>query len=819
MVDLDVLKSKGVTSDRMKEIFTASAKLTKGVKSKDQIAQERIKNRIRDRVWSGIQWNLSNYKYWHACDLAWDVPFRQTTYSLLKGLMDRKTPSKEILSALDNVDLSEMVTMFDKSGKVLSGRPDPQSIAEVKIDAPTFFQIYLPLAKSYTTIRAAAIVNSYRQIPFFKYEAAKSTAINRTKSDIITDRIEMMSTQYGMYDVLKQAVLSMLHYSFALLFPVEEWHSEMQTLRVPVTDAKGNIVPGKTELKDTTVKEGMRYNIPHPSRVFLDAAYRPSTINSDTGVRFGAYWSVVRIGEIMGNSKYWNNENVPDNGRDLKTDNPTFFNTVYSSCALRFGPKGTTDRNDREVRLSFYTANEPDRAITLTEYFEKINPKHEGIGDYEGEVWFRYVVAGDDTVVYATPLPYNPMVYFGYDALETRAQNASMTLEILPFQDHISNLITQYLLTVKQNLSNITFFDTNQVDKDVIEQIRNLGHKNYTANNYVPMDMRTNRIGQNNPAQAFQTMELTKTSTDDLVRGVHELLTILERVLVISPQELAQTASHELTAEEVKNMNAGKSTRYEFTAGSVDRAVYALKVQMYNALMAYGDEDIWARLPMPIDAESLTQLGFTVHQNDKHGKTSLVTGKKSAIFVESFAANRDGDLRVANTATAQTMTQVLQAVMSNPALFTELGAPQVINLINEISQIAGLPTDFKFTSTGALEQQQQAQSQAGQQQQQAQQIQMMQQKLQQMAQQIEQQAAQQAAQAVGQQVAPELQKQAAELQQLAAEVQKIASQVPTQLPPQPNDPQNIPSPPPGSGAGQNPGMAGQPPSQGFPPGS
>lgn len=803
MVDIDVLKSKGVTSDRLKEIFTADKK------SPDLIAKERIKNRIRDRVWAGIQWNLSNYKYWHACDMAWDIPFRQTTYSLMKGFMDRNTPTKEILSAMENVDLSEMITFFDKSGKVLSGRPDPMAIAETKVNAPTFFGIYIPLAKAYTTIRAAAIVNSYRQVPLFKYEAAKSTAANRMKSDIITDRVEMLSTQYGYYDVLRQSVLSMLHYSYALLFPMEEWHSEVQTLRVPTVDGAGNLVPGKTELKEVTVKEGLRYSIPHPSRVFLDAAHRPSTINSDTGCRFAAYWRIERIGEVMKNPSYWNNEQIPDNGRDIKSDNPAFFNTVYSSCALRFGPKGTTDRNDREVRLSFYTANEPDRAVTLTEYFEKCNPKNEGIGEYDGDVWFRYVIAGDDTVVYATPLPYNPLIYFSGDALETRAQNASMTLEILPFQDHVSNLFTQYLLTVKKNLTNLTFVDTNQVDAEVLKEIRNLGHKNYTATNFVPMDMRTNRMGGNNPAQAFQTVEFGNTPTDDLMRGVSELMNILERVLVISPQELAQTASHELTAEEVRNMNAGKSTRYEFTAGSVDRAVYAWKKQIYDGLMAYGDSEIFARLPMPVDTKTLASLGFTVHQPDPKHKNALVTGDKSALFIESFTANRDGDLRVANSQVAQAMTQVLQAVTSNPQLFMEIGAAQIIELINEISAIAGLPSDFKFNPTGALEQQQQANSQQGQQQQQAQQMQALQQKLEQVAQSIQQAAVQ----AVGQQIGPVLQKQGAEITQLAQTLQHIASLTPPQLPPT-HEAQNPNGPNPGSGASQGPPMA---PAPGGPP--
>lgn len=801
MVDLEVLKSKGITSDRLKEIFTAEGKGK--VKSKDFDVQTRVRNRIRDRINSGIQYNLHNYKYWHACDLAWDVPFRQTTYSLMKGFLDRGTPSKEILSALEGADLSEMIILYDKSGKVLSGRADPKDIAEVKVNAPTFFQIFIPLAKQYTTIRAAAIVNSYRQIPLLKYEAAKSTELNRVKSDIITDRVELMSTQYGYYDVIKQAVMHMLHYSVAILFPTEEWHSEPQTMRVPKEDADGKIIDGKFEEKEVNIKEGLRFNIPHPSRIFIDAAFRPSTINSDTGVMFGAYWRIARVGEVMTNPMYWNNDKIPYNGADLKRDNPAFFNTVYSSCAVKFGLPGTTDKGDRETRVIYYTLNEPDRAITFTEYFEKVNPKTEGIGDYDGQVWFRYVVAGTDTVVYAAPLAHCPMAYFGYDALETRAQNASMTLEILPFQDHISNLFTQYLLTIKQNLTNVTFFDTNQVDKKTIEDIQNLGQKHYTANNFQPMDMRTNRVGGNDVKAAFQTFQFPHQPTDALIQGVNELLKILERVLVISPQELAQTASHELTAEEVKNMNAAKSTRYEFSAGAVDRGVYALKSLIYASLMAYADEDLYARLPTPIDAGALDKLGFTVAHTDTNGKTALVTGKKTAILVDSFAANRDGDLRVANAQTAQSMTQVLQAILGNPQLFQEVGAKQVLNLINEICQIGGLPRDFRFASTGALENQQ------------AQQMQALQKQLEQTSQAIEKKTVED----VSQQVGPVFQSIAQKMQQLQQGLQQLAATIsPPPAPPDatPNTPlpPNLPAGGPGQGMAVPPGAPPVPPGPG-----
>lgn len=795
MVDIEIVKSKGVTVDRLKAMFTAK-------KGADFDKAEKIRRRIRNRCNKGREQNFANYRYWYACDLAWDVPFRQTTSSLVKGLIDRQLSDKDILSALQGADISDMITVYDRSGKQVTAGFDSKDIKEIKINAPTFFHIYIPLAKAYTTIRAAAIVNSYRQVPLFDYEASKSTKANRMKSEIITDRVELMSTQYGYYDVLKQAVLQMLHYSQCILFPTEEWHCESQLLRK--TDG--------AEPTETVVKEGLRFNTPHPSRVFIDGAYRPSTINSDSGVQFSGYWYITRYAEVAAEKLYWNTDRININSRDLITENPQFFNTVYSSCALKFSVPTDNEKNDREAKLQYYTWDFPDRAVTITNYFEKINPKEEGIADYDYPVWFRYVLAGDDTVIYATPLPFCPMAYFGYDALETRAMNASMTLEILPFQDHISNIFSQYLLTVKQNLANVTFFDTNQVDKKIIDDIRNLGQKTYVAHNFAPMDMRANRMGQNNMAEAFQTFNFAQKDTTGMLQGVNQILGVLERVLVISPQELAQTASHELTAEEVKNMNQAKSTRYEFTAGAVDRGVYALKVMLYNALMAYAEPEMFAKLPMPVDEKVLKELGFTLE--DSHDNSALVSGKKSTLWVESFASTRDGDLRANNTQAAQQMVEMLRVITSNPQTFEAVGVEQIVNLVNEISQIAGMPRDFRFTvspSFNALQTQQ-----------------MVQQQLQQMIQQIQQSTVQASVQAVATQLKPVFETQAQKFEEVEGQINHIEDQInklaemvlppppqpmaaPPMMPPpvSPYDPANA-SPPVGDPALSNPQMVAGP---------
>ena len=87
----------------------------------------------------------------------------------------------------------------------------------------------------------------------------------------------------------------------------------------------------------------------------------------------------------------------------------------------------------------------------------------------------------------AAPLPYAPSIWYGYDGDENRELNAGLSLEILPFQDHVSNLLTQFLLTVKQNLANVTFVDTDVVDVGWIDTLKELGREDFQDSQFYPI--------------------------------------------------------------------------------------------------------------------------------------------------------------------------------------------------------------------------------------------------------------------------------------------------------------------------------------------
>lgn len=686
MIDISVVKKHGGTSEALKKLFSDGPK---SGKNNEQLKP--LYDRISARLSEGITYNIKNSRLYYALDLAWNAPLRQTAQTLLFSLIDKKADDKEVVKAITDWGLAHLVT---------------QSADKKTIDLPVFFNIIIPLCRAYLTIRWARICNDRKNYPFFKYEPQKQTKDNRVKAEALTDRVQIISQQYDYFSVLKQSVFQMLHYGHAWQFPIESWHSEKQLL-------KGD--DGKE--KETYVKEGIRYHIPHPSRIFWDMAHRPSTLNSDTGTRFLGYWSLKRWREIEAMDNYWNLDKVSLGRTDWTTLHPTFFNTVYP-CNISVATKANANVPgilDREKEIGFYSRETGDLGIVLTEYYEKVNPKKANLFDYDYELWMRFVVASDDTIIFAEPLPYIPAVYYGYDSNENQSMNASLTLEILPSQDLISNLLTQYILSAKQNLANLNLLDKDALDLDdekgktLMAELRNWGEKWYRDLNFRLFSSRKTRVNQSDIRQAVQSFRFSPLPTDGIVGSIRQILDLLERTLVMSAQEVAASASHEQTAEEIRVTSGATSTRLEFTSTPVDQGIYAWKRQIYDGLMSYGEEEFYAQLSHKVDEAALKKMGFTVEQPwDNEARRMSVKATKSAAALESFASTREGEDRINSAAIADSMSKVLGFLLGNERLLQAIGDDQALSLVNEIVQYLGLPDDFHLRNVaGGLPPQQQ----------------------------------------------------------------------------------------------------------------
>ena len=677
MIDLKLLNKRGVTADTAKGVFAGE---DDKMPAKGKALLDRIKHRIDD----GLNRCIKNHKIYHALDLAWDTPLQQISSTLAYSISDKDLSDETVLNAAKDWGLTGLIEdVKDTKGQ------------KKRLNLPMFFNIFVPLVRSYVTIRWARIYNDRRQYPLFKFEMGKNTTKNKLRGEILTDRVQVMANQYGYSELLKQSIFHMLHYGWAAQFPQEEWHTEKQV----VFDAAG-------EEEEKYVKEGIRYNLPHPSRVFFDQAHRPTTFNSDSGCEFAGYWRLMRYGDLRNNKKLWNTDKIAY-GRttDLLSKAKTYLELV-SPCTMEFPrSRAAFGLTDRESELdAVYRTSDDDKAVLVTEYYEKIIPSDHGLGDYDNPVWFRFCLANDNTVLYAAPIPYCPVIYYAYDPHEGKSINSSLSLEIIPFQDQIGNLLSQYLLSVKQNLANMTFVDTDQVPKDMIDKLQNWGEKLFRSLNFMPFSSRQNKFAQADVREAFNSVRFTALDTNGIVGAMRQVIDMLERLLVISAQEIAQVASHEQTAEEVRTVASTTTTRLAFTATAVDDAMLAWKEQLYRGLMAYGEDEVYAEINSGYTPEQINDLGFTVEEEDLD-RSGLVgiRGKKTALGLEVIGSYRDTLDRVSDKEFAAALTQLFQMIANDQEMRQAIGVDQILDVVNQIGTMLGLPKDFRLQKLEAEE--------------------------------------------------------------------------------------------------------------------
>lgn len=372
------------------------------------------------------------------------------------------------------------------------------------------------------------------------------------------------------------------------------------------------------------------------------------------------------------------------------------------------GGSGAPVGNDNEVNNAtrFYSSAHDDRSCTLTEYFEKAVPKDIGIGDYDCPVWFRIVVAGDGTIVYMAPTGYRPCTWFGYDVDDNREKNASLALEILPFQDHFSNLMSQYLLSIKQNLANVNFYDEDVVNGDDVTRLMNLGEKAYRALNWIRYSghkLKKALFGSTTSGveKVFHSQRFAPLDTNGQIQAMRMVLEILERVLTMSAAEAGQAASHELRKDEVQTINNSSSNRLRFTGIPVDDGIDAMAVQLYEALINHGEADFWVAVSQneQITAELLEELGFyppdkTELLDKTDRKFRLKVKKLDSLMIDAFAGHRDSTDRANNVQVATALAQMLASWFSNPVMLEAVGTDQIVELLNQINRLAGMPNDF-----------------------------------------------------------------------------------------------------------------------------
>jgi hypothetical protein len=689
------------------------ASLKKAFDSDTLVKRPKVKKLVDDIgsiIRDGIGRNRQDYRLFKAMDWAYDAPFYQVSYTQLRGLLSSKPDDKKVMDTVNSWGLSHLLPDITENGKTCCNADGSPKKA---INIPVFFNIFVPIVMAYIGIRWAKLFNDRNQTPHFKYEPVQFTKENRIRAEVLTQVIEKQSTWFDYPSDTKQTILQTLLYGFCINFPREAWFSEKQE------DEGG---------KETIVREGLRFNIPHPSRIYYDLYHRLSTLNSNSGCEYAGYWELCRYDKIHDNDLYWNKDKITLGSLSWFDLGKSDFLEQVFPCAMSFpsrdgsGGVGALDRESEAAR--YYGKGDFNASTLVTQHFQRIVPKDYGLGTYEHPVWFRFVFASDSTVIWAEPLAFDVIPTYAFDADFNRARHRSLALEIIPFQDHVSNLLTNWIAATKENLQNPIFYDAEKIPVEYLNKLENLGFKMVGSRVYIPYNSTVNYRTKTDQREAFHTPQLTHHNTGELATLISGVLNMLDRIMQLSPQEIGQAASHEQSAAESRIIAGNTSTRVAFTGSFIDSGDYAKKRMLYDATMAYADDDItvgvtsaWAATEDEFK-KLMEKVGLTISDDSAYNAQSpdsmhVATAKKSAMALESFASKRDGQDRIDNPGIADAMSKVFSAVAGNPVIIQSIGAPQLIDLLNQIIQTSGLPKEFKLRGT-AIKPESNPEEQAGQ---------------------------------------------------------------------------------------------------------
>jgi hypothetical protein len=683
-----LIKEHGLSQKELRTIFEGPA-LEKDTPS------NKLVERIRDCVRTGIERNRKDYRLYKAMDWAYDQAFSQVSMTQLRGLMSTGYDDSKVLELANSWGLTHLLPDVEKDGQVCC---DPTTKKPLKaLNLPVFFNLFVPVVMSYITIRWGKLFLDRNQTPHFKYSPSQYTVENRLRCEVVTQAVQKMSTWFDYAADTKQSILQTLIYGFCINFPREAWFTEKQE------DEKG-------EAK--IVREGLRFNQPHPSRVYYDLYNRLSTLNSNSGCDHVGYWQLRRYQDVKDNDLYWNKDKISfgalswfDFAKDLFSQEVAPCNmTLPGQTSDGAGGTGAMDRENEAAKV--YGQGHYAAPTLETNHFHRLIPKEHGLGTYEHPIWMRFVVGSDNAVLFAEPLATDVFPTYTYDADFNRSRFRSMALEALPFQDHIGQVLSQWCLSVKENLNNPIFYDKDKISTEDVKKLENLGQKTYGRRVFIGFSSTENVRMRQDQREAIYSPDMTRHNTAELPTLLNGILGILDRILQFSPQEIGQAASHEQTAEENRIIDRNMSTRVAFTDTGIDAAENAKKKMAYDAMMAYADDNITVGIGSAFvtSAEQLKsamkKVGIEFEDNDSaeinEDGTVTVKAKKSSLAMESFAANRGETNRIDEPAVADAMAKIFIAIAGNPVLIQSIGAPQLVELLNQIIVVAGLPKEFRL---------------------------------------------------------------------------------------------------------------------------
>jgi hypothetical protein len=548
-----------------------------------------------------------------------------------------------------------------------------------------------------------------------KYDPRGTDEIATLLGDATTQRMDIMADEYNLRHFLSQSDRDKLMYSQSLIFPRCAW--DRQTgIRVKQDSVIGRIkrVFGASQETESYVKqEGIDMVNPHPSRWFWDLGAPIANINSNTGPKWIGYWDIIPYGTIL-DGDYFNRDKVvaSEAWTQLLQQQNWYFAQYFDPCVLQFPNVGACSdpalMNDRAGNIGVYTSEMRDKGTLLTQYFEKINPLVEGIGDYDADIWIRLAAAGDGTVVAAEIMPSLPACYGGINCNDNRVANASLAMEMLSFQDMASNIISHMIQQLRVSFMMMVLIDKDslggeesQIVKDIVSNAKNL---DWWMDPKILIYSATalKEMGFMDPSQAFKIVQAQVSNTiEQSIRALGQILSLADRVVNSSPNELGQPNPREVSARETQEQATSVQSIYAFYSEGPREQRGALKRLCYESLMCHGQDSFEVPVLGRYRKSTIQEAGFKLVRKVEGSPDTLlksgvrITGKLRDLDFDYVYTSRDGAERASNVQGAQVLQQLIVGMLQIEGVAQKLGPDRIFKMLNIVSRMAGAPDEFQ----------------------------------------------------------------------------------------------------------------------------
>jgi hypothetical protein len=716
MTDPKILERFGCTPERLQKLFTADMPAETPAQVSMDASQpppddKRPKNdgqrrraweaKIRSRMYDGVGANLRAARPNQAVDLAWDAPpIQRHTIPLLlwaQGKLKIESAYAQCVATSSAETADRLFRKTKSNGKDTIGL-NTTRITDISID----------LLKSYVTRRHAAMDALWSNLwPLFKYDPRGTDDVAMLRADALSQRVDIIADSYNYRHFFSQCRRQMLLYGWSMAISRAAWDRQISWRYKPTNTGEPS-----EEIESYVTREGVDFVNPHPSRIWYDLSSPLANINTDTGPSFLGYWDIVRWGSLLGPSApFYNLDHVfiTDTWVQMVGMYPDFFPYYFDPCVLNWPNYGGVDpaaANGRDVQIGSYSSQAKDVGVLLTHYFEKINPKVEGIGDYDADVWIHLTVAGDCTVVAGEFLPSIPGCYGGVNWNDGRMANQSMGMALLSYQDQCSNIISSMLMQLRTSLIQLWLLDKDSLDPEILQSFKDNGADGdwwvdrklliYSAS-------KLRDLGILDPRQAFAVVQAQVQNVFDAgMKALTQLLNLADRLLILSPNELGQPNPREVSAREVSDIATSVQAMYAFINQGPREQIAAAKELVYDSLICHATQNFRVPITQRYTPDVVERAGFKIPSDvkldedaDIPANTPIMGNLQNLIF-DVYFDSRDGAERVQNTQGATVVMQLLQSLIQIPGLAEKMGLRNIMDAANIVIRMSGAPWNFQF---------------------------------------------------------------------------------------------------------------------------